>query len=365
MQILIIEPYYGGSHQVWLDAYVKYSNHNTNTLTMPAQFWKWRMQGGAVTMARKFEALPNKPDLILASDMMDVSLFRAITRTTIPIALYFHENQLTYPQNQRQHHGWQYGFINYASALAADAIFFNSEFHMNNFFEELPRMLKHFADYNELQSVEVIRQKSSVLPLGLDLKRFNSHKVEKLNEVPLILWNHRWEADKNPQAFFDALYRLHEENIDFRIAITGENFRQHPEEFENAKIYFGDKIIQYGFVDSFAEYANLLWQADYIISTAYQDFFGIAVAEGIYCGCIPLLANRLNYPYLIPAEFHEQSLFNEKALYYLLHDHLQAKVTLNTSSLQQNIAQYDWSHIAPLYDNTFQQLMYKTCKGTA
>ena len=81
------------------------------------------MQGGAVTMARRFQALETQPDLIIASDMMDVSLFRAITRTNIPIALYFHENQLTYPQNRRQHHGWQYGFINYASALTADRLF--------------------------------------------------------------------------------------------------------------------------------------------------------------------------------------------------------------------------------------------------
>ena len=234
-RLLFLEPYYGGSHQTWMDGYRKQSQHHIDYLTMPAQFWKWRMQGGAVTLARQFKDLITLPDLIIASDMLDVSLFRAITRTEIPIALYFHENQLTYPQNRRQHHGWQYGFINYASALSADVLYFNSEFHLQNFFEELPRLLKHFADYNELQTVEELRKKAYVLPLGLDLARYDTHGANNQSEVPLILWNHRWEADKNPEAFFSALRQLAEEGFDFELALTGENFRQNPTEFENAK----------------------------------------------------------------------------------------------------------------------------------
>lgn len=356
-RLLFLEPYYGGSHQTWMDGYRKQSQHHIDYLTMPAQFWKWRMQGGAVTLARQFKDLTTSPDLIIASDMLDVSLFRAITRTEIPIALYFHENQLTYPQNRRQAHGWQYGFINYASALAADVLYFNSDFHLHNFFEELPRLLKHFADYNELQTIDELRKKAHVLPLGLDLHSYDVHKSNYDNKVPLILWNHRWEADKNPKAFFSALRQLAEEGFDFELVLTGENFRQNPTEFENAKDFFGDSIIHYGFVESFADYANLLWQSDYIISTSYQDFFGISVAEAIYCACIPILANRLNYPYLIPENYHNDCLFRDGTLYGLLKQHLLGNRHVDTVALQQNIAQYDWSVMAPIYDTTFSDLL--------
>lgn len=356
-RILLIEPYYGGSHQVWIDGYRQHSDLKIDLLSMPAQFWKWRMQGGAVSMARQFQALEEKPDLIIISDMMDLSLFRAITRTEIPIALYFHENQLTYPQNQRQHHGWQYGFINYASALAADRIFFNSNFHMTNFYEELPRMLKHFADFNELQTIGQLQEKSQVLSLGLDLQRFDVHKQEAQNEIPLILWNHRWEADKNPQAFFSALYQLADDGFNFNLALVGENFRQQPQEFEKAKDYFGERVLHYGFAETFADYATLLWQSDYIVSTSYQDFFGISVAEAIYCGCIPILANRLNYPHLIPQIFHNACLFRDGTLYGHLKQHLQDNHTVDTASLQKHIVQYDWSHMASIYDYTFSELL--------
>lgn len=357
LHILMIEPYYGGSHQAWIDGYGTHSQHDIQLLSMPAEFWKWRMQGGAVTMSRKFQGLSPKPDLIISSDMMDVSLFRAITRTNIPIALYFHENQLTYPQNRRQHHGWQYGFINYASALAADAVLFNSQFHFDNFFEELPRLLKHFADFNELQTIDQIRAKSNVLPLGLDLQRFDNHRIDKNNDTPVILWNHRWEADKNPQTFFEALTTLDQEGFEFEIVLLGENFRQNPTEFVRARDYFGDRIRHYGYAESFADYAELLWQADYVISPAYQDFFGISVAEAIYCECIPLLANRLNYPFLLPEAYHAKCLFRDNALTGLLRAHLQGKIEVDTSPLRHNIAQYDWEFMAPIYDSTLQQLV--------
>lgn len=356
-KLLFIEPYYGGSHQVWIDGYRRHSTHYIDLLSMPAQFWKWRMQGGAVTMAKLFLELEYQPDLIVTSDMMDVSLFRAITRTNSPIALYFHENQLTYPQNQRQHHGWQYGFINYASALSADKLFFNSQFHHDNFFKELPRMLKHFADYNELQTINELRTKASILSLGLDLQRYDTFREKYNNEIPIILWNHRWEADKNPTAFFQALLKLAEENIDFQVIIAGENFRQNPTEFEQAREALGERVLHYGFVESFAEYAHLLWQADYIVSTSYQDFFGIAVAEAIYCGCIPLLANRLNYPHLIPETHHHACLFRDGTLYGHLKQHLLGKRPVDSQLLQTHIAQFDWSQMTPIYDATFAKML--------
>ena len=62
------------------------------------------------------------------------------------------------------------------SALAADAIFFNSRYHLNVFFKTLPNVLKHFGDFNELQTVDILLEKSSVLSLGINLRRFDAHK---------------------------------------------------------------------------------------------------------------------------------------------------------------------------------------------
>lgn len=359
MKLLLLEPYYGGSHRVWADGYQQHSRHDVSLITLPAQYWKWRMQGGAISLANMINS---KPDVILASDMMDLSIFRSLTYKQlgdVPTAFYFHENQLTYPQNERQAHGYRYGFINYVSALTADVNYFNSEYHRDVFLDELPRLLKHFADYNELQTLDTIRQKSFVLPPGMDLIRYDSFKpLAKIpNEKPLILWNHRWEEDKNPQLFLSALYQLADAGYDFEVAITGENFYHGSADFANAKTRLGKHIIQMGYIESEADYAKLLWQADYIVSTAYQDFFGISVAEAIYCECIPILPYRLNYPYLIPPEYHSACLYQDDNLVDLLKAHLENRIQVDRMSIKAKIAHYDWTILVQQYDDNLEALV--------
>ena len=358
MRIALLESYYGGSHKAWADGYQRYSRHEVELITMPAQYWKWRMQGAAITFAR---LLQEKPDLILASSMIDLSTFRALTYQTLgdlPIALYFHENQLSYPQNRRQGHGWRYGFINAVSALTADAVFFNSKFHLDDFMAQLPRMLKHFADFIEFQIIDQIRAKSSVLPLGLDLRRFDAHRARKAEcSAPIILWNHRWEADKDPEVFVGSMIKLAEEGYSFRLAITGERFGEFPEAFSRMQAVLGDRLVQFGYLESFADYAELLWRSDYVVSTAWQEFFGVSICEAIYCGCLPILPDRLNYPDLLTDNFKSVCLYRGDRLAAQLRYHLDRCLALNSSALVEKTAGFDWSVMAPRYDDALERLV--------
>ena len=250
MKILLIEPYYTGSHRQWAEGYKKYSGHEIKIISMKGQFWKWRMHGGAVTLANQFQQLGWIPDYILASDMLDLSTFLSITRkisSNIPSAVYFHENQLSYPwsPNDRdieKNRDTHYGFINYASALAADKVFFNSEFHMVSFIEALKKFLHNFPDHREASTINKIHNKSRVLHLGLDLNRYDKY-ITKNEGSPIILWNHRWEYDKNPETFFKIIGQLKNDGCDFRLVILGENFSQSPDIFNKAKKILNDIAI--------------------------------------------------------------------------------------------------------------------------
>ena len=165
--------------------------------------------------------------------MLDLSSFLALTRrktANIPTAFYFHENQLTYPwspidRDVIKNRDYHYSFINYISSYTADKVFFNSKYHKDIFLIELKKFLKIFPDNNEFGTIKDIAEKSEVLYLGLDLKNNDKFKPYKIkNKKPLILWNHRWEYDKNPEDFIDALKRLAGKNIDFEAAFLGEYF---------------------------------------------------------------------------------------------------------------------------------------------
>lgn len=363
MHILLCEPYYGGSHRRWADEYQRFSRHSIDILSLPAQFWKWRMQGGAITMARLVMQQASIPDALLVSDMMNTATFRALLGDDyrrVPIALYFHESQLSYPQNSRQAHGWRYAFINAISALAADAVWFNSQYHLDAFFVQLPNMLKHFADNNELQVVDVLRQRSAVLPLGLDLRQMDALKpnAAPASGAPVLLWNHRWEEEKNPQRFVETLHWLKSDGVPFRVAFAGEKPGQSATVFDEALTSFAAETIQFGHVADFQQYVALLWQSDIVVSTAFQDFFGSAVAEAIYTGCIPALPDRLNYPYLLPEAARESLLYHDKgsALAHLLKRMLNGEIQPDRTALRQHIAQFDWSLIAPQYDSALEAL---------
>jgi glycosyltransferase involved in cell wall biosynthesis len=366
--ILLIEPFFTGSHKAWAEGVKQRSSHNIELLTMPGRHWKWRMHGGAITLANQFLAIDFEPDLIVATDMLDLTTFQALTRSKtadIPVVAYFHENQLTYPWSpndqdvtlKRDNH---YSFINYTSALAADQLLFNSSYHRTAFIEALPAFLRQFPDGVDLEGVEQIEQKSQVLHLGLDLARFDPFKQRRSDEKPpLILWNHRWEYDKNPEDFFRALEVISAEGHDFELAVLGESYKKLPPAFDRAKQSLDKHIVHWGFVDSFEAYATWLWEADILPVTSNQDFFGVSVVEAMYCDVAPILPNRLAFPEHLPSDAAER-----KHVYYTTFEELVQQIKgavahiseIRRNQVSRHVKRYDWQNMASAYDAIFDQM---------
>ena len=379
MNILLVSPYHGGSHEAWANGYAKSSQNQVQLLTLPDRFWKWRMHGGAVTLAHQFKASNWRPDVIMATDMLDLTTFLALTRhrtATVPALLYMHENQLTYPLPKEGHSGpmrrqlgerdQHYAFINFASMLAATKICFNSQFHLNSFFEALIPFLKHYPEYNELGSIDLLKVKSQVLPVGIQFDDstsqddgLNDQDDSTLSSSLLILWNQRWEYDKNPELFFETLFRLSEVGYPFRLAVCGQQLGKRPLIFQQAHEKLKAHIIHFGFAEK-ETYQHLLRQADIVVSTAVHEFFGISILEAIGHGTFPLLPNRLSYPELLPKEVHDISLYNSKeALLEKLIWAIENKKKIKT--LQKKMSKfarlYRWQTIAADYDALFASLI--------
>ncbi|MFW6115702.1 MAG: tRNA-queuosine alpha-mannosyltransferase domain-containing protein [Chloroflexota bacterium] len=349
-------PYCGGSHRAWAEGYVAHSCHDVTLLGLAARFWKWRMQGGVVTLAELARTVDEVPDVILASDMVNLPAFLGLTRDVladVPTALYCHENQLTYPVPPGEKRDLTYGMINWLSMLAADRVFFNSQYHLDDWFGALPNMLRHFPDYSHLRHVDEVRARASVLPVGCDLSRLDAVPgPDGPSEPPLILWNQRWEYDKAPEVFFRALYALAEKGMGFRVAIAGRSYRQSAPEFEAAKERLGDRVVHFGYAQR-ESYERLLREADIVVSTAIHEFFGVAIVEAIYAGCLPVLPHRLAYPELIPEAHHQTCLYRnfERLLARLRWALNNAEAAHRIAeALRMVVARFDWQAVAPRYD---------------
>lgn len=372
MNILALEPWYSGSRRRFLDGLAEHSAHEVRTVTMPGRFWQWRMEGGGVTLAQKVRGVVEdgfRPDLLFATDMVNLPAVLSLARpclNDVPAVVYFHENQLTYPVPPDEERERAYAITNYLSALAADRVLFNTESHFEEFIEALPQLLRDFPDFTNMHTVRDIRDKSTVLHPGIDLSAHDEYAGSRTTRTPrgtappIVLWNQRWEYDKNPSGFFRMMNRLDDAGVPFQLILAGKHFHEQPEEFEQAFERYAERILHYGYAENFDEYSRLLHRADVVVSTARHEFFGVAIQEAIYCGCHPVLPNRLSYPELIP-ETHHRPLLHAPVLYED-EDHLfdvlrsilkREERPLPPDTLREMPAPLDWASHAEDYDVQF------------
>ncbi|TNF25722.1 MAG: DUF3524 domain-containing protein [Deltaproteobacteria bacterium] len=347
MKITALESWYGGSHKQWLDGLSKHSSHDFELLTMTDSHWKWRMQGGSLELAAQYKSQKRSPDLILSSSMVDLSLFDSLAKTQdIPKVIYFHENQFAYPVsemdtdklNARDQH---YAFINLKSALIANSLLFNSQYNMNSFLDGVKEIRNILPDYTDSIDLKALEKKSSVVPLGFDL----IFKKPKVLDVPVILWNHRFEYDKNPDDFFNLMIDLKEENFNFKLIVLGEGSEKSSLWKERLK----DSTLHWGKVDTREEYFKWLDLATIIPITSNQDFFGISIVEAISRGLHPFLPNRLAYPELIPES-------ERKNVFYTDISDLRSRIKMGISEMtvlecQKHLTQYEWKNLIGRYDS--------------
>ena len=382
MNVLLLSAFHGGSHQAWAEGWQRQSRHQIEIVSLPDRFWKWRLHGGALSLAdqvRERVVSGARWDRIVVTDMVDLTTFLALTRDLFadtPVLYYAHENQWTYPLPQdpttgpmRRQHGERdrhYAFINFSSMLAADRVCFNSRFHREEFLAALPAFLNHYPDEKNPDWIERIAAKSEVLSLGIDLARLDLAETKipvkvsppKAEEdVPLVLWNQRWEYDKDPGAFFGAWIALAEEGFVFELAVCGENQRLEAGEFDRARRQLGDRIVHWGFAAE-SLYRELLWRADITLSTSRHEFFGTAICEAMYCRTWTLLPNRLNYPDLVPVALHDRLLYGndsellDRARWALTHGE---ERRVQAEELRRAAGSHDWSERVMDYDRAVSE----------
>ena len=322
LRILALEPYYGGSHRAVLDGLVARMDADFTLLTLPARKWKWRMRGSAMTMAAETKglamtALPDEPhrggripverpfDVIFASTFLNLAEYRGLVGarlSAVPAVVYFHENQLVYPNRNTAEWDFQFPLTNITSALSAEACAFNTAWNRDAFLDAIPGFLREFPDHHPVGVAESIREKSCVLAPPFDPTAFDRCAHNRGDSLRIV-WPHRWEHDKNPDDFFSALSQLAQERLDFEVVVAGQSFRDVPDAILTAAQALGSRLVHLGQPESRDAYASLLATSDVAVSTAVNEFFGIAMVEASYAGCLPLVPDRLAYPDIYPPQF--------------------------------------------------------------
>lgn len=362
MKILFLEAFFGGSHKDFALGFKGACEHEVTLVTLPDRFWKWRMRGAALYFVNKVKDFSSF-DLILTTDMIDVTDLKALASKNMigkdtagtdlpPIWIYFHENQLDYPLAPGQKRDYHFGFTNLISALASDRVFFNSKFHLDSFFACGQKIISKMPDARPSWILDQIKKKTAVIYPGC---RFEPGYVDiesSITDRPLIIWNHRWEHDKNPDVFFQALSELKKKDIQFSLAVLGQNFAKAPKVFAQAEKEFENELVAFGYLESKQAYLSLLKKGSIVVSCANQENFGISVVEAVRFGCMPLLPKRLSYPEIIPDQFHKDVIYSTDQSFETRLRKLVLNIERYTrvrEKLSRHMERYAWKNIIQTY----------------
>lgn len=365
--IAALEPYAALSHQRFLEELARHSRHSIELHTLPARAWKWRMRTASLHYAELLAARPPY-DLYLVSDYLALAELRALlsgAQRDVPAVVTFHENQLTYPLQPGERRDHHFALTHLFSGLCAGAILFHSEYHRSSFLAALGELLRHVPDVDMRPALETFAARSSVLPLGTELS-VPAGRADERDQPPLLLWNHRWEYDKDPEAFVAALDALARRGVPFRVAVLGQSFRQRPAAFEGLAERLGPRLVAQGFAPP-ARYHATLARAALVVSTARHEFFGLGTLEALRCGALPVLPEALAYPELLPPGLRRAPWLYApdapgeppRALVAALERALELcrgpEGQAARRALEAWTADFAWSRLAPRYDRILEE----------
>ncbi len=355
-KILLLSAYDTPSHRYWRTTLKQLKHYDWTQLALPARYFAWRLRGNSLSWGLgDYPELEQSYDLIIATSMVDISALRGFrpTLASAPLLVYFHENQFDYPISEHQHNDIQLQLTTVYNAVCADRIVFNSEYNRQTFLSGAKSLLKKMPDLVPKQVTQSIEHRSQVLPVPVNETPKAPIKITA-GETLHILWNHRWEYDKNPETFFSAMEYLKNAKVDFTLDIIGQNFRSAPKVFEQAFNTLSDRIRTWGFLPE-DEYQACLQRCNLVISTSWHDFQGLALQEAIANGCLPVAPARVAYPEYLP----EDLLYpvDGKNETQELADKLIAIQNSGYCLMENPVNSYSWKRLQGHYSQLIEQLL--------
>ncbi len=287
-------------------------------LELPPRHFSWRVRGNPLYWAQRERGLLEQSyDVLVATSMVDLATLRGLVPALarLPSLLYFHENQFAYPEGSGRHGLLEAQMVSLYSALAADQVLFNSAYNRDSFLDGCASLLRRLPDYTPGETVASLRHKSQVLPVPCDPALLRSEmprwpgSAGELPSRPLRLaWLGRLEHDKGGEGLYSLLERLELRQVDYELAVVGQQFRELPEVFTRIQADFHSRLVHFGYLEGAQAYRSLLRATDIALSTAMHEFQGLAMLEAVAAGCLPLVPDRLAYREIYPDRFRYASV---------------------------------------------------------
>ena len=293
LDILALEPFYGGVRRQMLQTIMRLSRHRWTLLKLPAR----RVERRLAASARWFAELLGRVEmenvhLLFTSEMINLTdLQRIVPRLARrPSLVYFHDNQM--PSLEQGSTG-PLDMVNLNSAMAATEVWFNSQYHQDIFLEKAGALVGRIPEISGRNPVSELRSKSLVMPPPVDLGRvYNAlNSGAEVHRDPRTLLVDLRGIDVN--LLLMVLQRLDNRGESFNLITIGPQ-KGLPATLPRTSIHERDEANQY----------RALREATIFIGMNYGAMSDELIVPALSAGCWPVVPDVGPYAEFIPPMMH-------------------------------------------------------------
>ena len=173
LDILALEPFFGGGRRHMLETLIHYSRHRWTLFKLPPRRIERRLTAAAHWFAEQLSRhWVGRVDLLFTSEALNLAdLYRLMPQlANKPSVVYFHSNQLPHPSVQSNN---AIDVANLNTATAANEIWFNSMFHLRDFFGRAAALVARVPEMSGRDPMPELGGKSQLMPPPVDFNAIN------------------------------------------------------------------------------------------------------------------------------------------------------------------------------------------------
>ncbi|MDP9175606.1 MAG: DUF3524 domain-containing protein [Planctomycetota bacterium] len=298
LDILALEPFYGGVRRTMLETLIRCSRHRWTLLKLPPRRIERRLSAAAHWFAEQLSRhWIGRLDVLFTSEAMNLAdLVRHLPNLAHkPSVVYFHNNQL--PDPDRPLSAAPHELTNMSTAQAATELWFNSEFHQQLFSYRASALVDRHRELSSRNPMANIIAKSRVMPPPIDL-----HPAVEMSQA---------DVDRRRRSIFvdtrdtdmdllnDGLSMLSERGERFELFTVGpvDDFS---ESFARTTISESDDV---------AQTAGMSRSSVFLSTRRFAPVDHYAV-RALAAKCWPVVPEDGVYVEMIPTRLHECCLYD-------------------------------------------------------
>jgi hypothetical protein len=347
LDILALEPYFGGIRRNMLETLVRCSRHRWTVLTLPPRRMERRLAAAAHWFSEQISRKGAMHiDVLFTSDGLNLAdLYRMCPAVqNQPAVVYFHSNQL--PDLAQAVNQQPLDLTNLTSATAAGEIWFNSKQHVGTFIEGIEGLISLTPELQSRNPTDDVLAKLHLVPPPVDTHFYRESAAGSA-------------AERDPSAIF---LETRDANMDLlNTALQILQGLKHPIQLlvcgpvDQLKTTFPFQSVSE--TDSAAQVRALL-EAGTFVSTKIAVPFDENAVRAMSLGCRPVLPHTGIYPELVPMGLHSECLYDMSAesLASHMHEATYLPSVYHLDELTSKLKPFDPLHACAIMDSRMDAL---------